>query len=717
MARDIDLGIAVARVGPGDERGGRARRRIGLARQAGVAAQAEAARRTAQVAPTSALIDAVGQSRRFTRVGVVDGVQRRRRGSHRSHEARGVARIAEIDHVAGAAARFGLVEPGRALDQVIAAFAEHQVVAALAVELVATRTGLAEAGAEIAVEVVDRVVVAGTALRETVDHIVAGPANQYVRPRATLDQVVARAAFDGVLAGPAVDRVVARIAPDPVVAAVAADHVGAVVGAVQQVVAFAAFDGVQAEPAAYHVIAGATVQAVVAVSTVDQVVTTAAVGDVVAPFAVEEVARIVVTGTGLVVTIEDVVAEVAVDGVAAGVAADAIAAESAVDPVVAAAAGDVVRAAQAVDHVVAFAAVDQVAEAHRVEEVRIGVGAVFGTEDGVVAGAAAQHIADASIAGDQIVAVAAVDVIHAVATVKLVVLRAALHGVVATAPVTGDRDHHGRGIEQIGVVVAAHLDRAAGHAAAEQQTAAHADIGIAKIDREKQPVARRENAGDVDRVAGIEGDRAEAGQHRIAARDDDVLVGRERIDRGQAHLPVTRVDGAHRQPAAGFGQVNIDGGVRIDLARTRERRIDLEVVQVRADPAAHGGQRDLAAGDIHGNVAQRVDDRHWRGQGDIADGRDDAAHPHVAIQLHEHDVAVGEDVDVPVAGDVGVADDIHARGLEVRRDQDVAAGLDLLEHREAVLERGAGPEDADRRHEHRAAAIGLVMIDVGVGHR
>src|SRR5262249_17853061 len=102
--------------------------------------------------------------------------------------------------------------------QIVFALAKEQIIAALAKELIPTLVRLAATGAEVPVEIIDRIIIAGSADIVPVQHIVPILAHQ---------QVAAAIARDGVVTGPTLEDVVVRATEQGIIAAIAQDAIPA----------------------------------------------------------------------------------------------------------------------------------------------------------------------------------------------------------------------------------------------------------------------------------------------------------------------------------------------------------------------------------------------------------------------------------------------------------------------------------------------------------
>ena len=305
FTRHIDLVVAVAAVGPrhvahaarvrGD---GRVQRRTDAAGDAG-------ARGGSRDLGPPPVVGRTGRQRVHGERIVGRHRHHRIRRRHWRHELRGIRSLAgaEVDEIA---------RPERVGDLVVPALAEQEVIATLPVELVAAGTGFVQVGPEVAIQIIDRIVVARRRIVAG-DDVVVGPTHQDVLARTALDEVVSRAAVDDIVARAADQDVVAAVAEDVVAPVLARNAVPALVGTLEHVVAGAAEDDIDAARAGAHlivtvlaeqdVVAGATVDAVLTIAAVDVVAAESAQQHVNAITAVDEVAvcaalDMVVAGTG-----------------------------------------------------------------------------------------------------------------------------------------------------------------------------------------------------------------------------------------------------------------------------------------------------------------------------------------------------------------------------------------------------------------------------------
>ena len=252
---------------------------------------------------------------------------------------------------------------------------------------------------------------------------------------------------------------------------------------------------------------------------------------------------------------------------------------------------------------------------------------------------AGKRAASTGAGHDQVVAVSTADGVDTGTAIQVVSPCAAGEAVVATAPVHRPGQAAGRHVEHVVALVTRQFRPVAADPCAHRGRAARA-IGAVEVDRQEQALAGRHAAGQLQVVAGLQGD-ALACLHHAAGPHHHMFTGGAAVAGGQAHMASAADHAAHGQGLHHFGQLHAGVAAGVDETGRAVRAVDLDIVVVAADAAA-GRQAELVAEHIGlriGKVVEQIADLHR--QRHVAAVRAHLVHIQVAHRLGQVDAAVG----------------------------------------------------------------------------
>ena len=169
-----------------------------------------------------------------------------------------VIRGAEIHQVTVSAAHLGHCKAGVSLDEIVFALSVKEIVAAVAEQPILTRARLVAVGAEITVEIVNRVIVSRPTGTVAVEGVMIGPAHQQVDAGSSFDSIIAAAAFHPIVPGTGINDVIPAVSEDRVLTRPAGDVIGAVIRTVNDIVTVVSGECIPCASAAMQLIHAGT---------------------------------------------------------------------------------------------------------------------------------------------------------------------------------------------------------------------------------------------------------------------------------------------------------------------------------------------------------------------------------------------------------------------------------------------------------------------------